>query len=434
MINLKQLNVIDSKFFQYKNKIMIYEGNFHLETEEKDYCLNGEVYMIFEPMLDIRLKGTTKERIDFIEEENILLSIPGMLPTEVYITSSKNDKYFEGNIHQIHNTKNPLMDSYILHIINYVDFIGSVVRSTERSYRGEIHLEIDGWNIKIQKRHDYKEKDIFKVLKNNQGYGITHIIEIKRIDGKKFNKNDASKIVDVLTCVFNISSGRHISMPIEIGMVNKKIIYENYQIQLISPYRVMSNWFPKHRGEVLKDLFYKIYSKFDDEYIQRVIKEVIHQYIEILETRFLENKIIHSQIALEKLSYVLLTQQSPKIISNTQFKKNAFKRNLELILNELAIEVELNKEYNFFKSDFNSSPHLLAGYRNHIAHPKPKPVFEGYSVDKKFLILKLSIYYTEMLMLYLIGYDDIYSNILKIPLLEGDYEKLPWNIKSGDGS
>lgn len=431
---MENINAFYSPLLQAEGQVKIYEGEFNLKTEEKNYLINGKLYMTFDPTFDIKLKGTTKERNNFIEEENLLLFIPGMLPTRVEVNSSKNGTYFEGNIDQICNSENTRMDRYILYTINYIDFIGSVVKSNEKLYRGGLPLEIEGWSIEIQKRHDYKEKDIFRELKNSHGYNITHIIEIKRADGEDFNKNDASKIVEVLIWLFNISAGRHISMPIEVGLINEEVVYESYQKQLTSPYQLVFNWFPKHKGAVLKGLFYKLYSRFNDKYERRVIKEVIHQYIETLETRFLENKIIHSQIALEKLSYVLLTQRSPEIISTNRFRKNRFRKNLEKALEELPISVDLGGKYKSFEKDFDSGPHLLAEYRNHIAHPSPAPVFEKYSIDKRFLILQLSIYYTELLMLYLIGYNDVHSNRLKFPTWEGNYESLPWNSDNDNRS
>ena len=187
---MENINAFYSPLLQAEGQVKIYEGEFNLKTEEKNYLINGKLYMTFDPIFDIKLKGTTKERNNFIKEENLLLFIPGMLPTRVEVTSSKNGTYFVGNIDQICNSENARMDSYILYTINYMDFIGSVVKSNEKLYRGGLPLEIEGWSIEIQKRHDYKEKDIFRELKNSHGYNITHIIEIKRADGEDFNKND----------------------------------------------------------------------------------------------------------------------------------------------------------------------------------------------------------------------------------------------------
>lgn len=63
-------------------------------------------------------------------------------------------------------------------------------------------------------------------------------------------------------------------------------------------------------------------SLLDGGVIERVLKETIHQYIESLKTKFLENKLVLTQAVLEKISYVLLIQQLPQVISNRKFKKN----------------------------------------------------------------------------------------------------------------
>jgi hypothetical protein len=86
----------------------------------------------------------------------------------------------------------------------------------------------------------------------------------------------------------------------------------------------------------------------------------------------------------------------------------------------------LTKEYSIFNPQFASGPELLTKYRNHIAHPKRNQNIARYSLSEKSLINQLGLYYTEMLLLYLIGYDDMYSNRLNFPSWEGNYDSLPW--------
>ncbi|UOR12829.1 hypothetical protein [Halobacillus amylolyticus] len=278
----------------------------------------------------------------------------------------------------------------------------------------------------MQHRHDYKDKRIFSNLKDSNGHGITHIIKIDKKDGSKFKKSDVTDIEEILVWIFTLCAGRHIGMPIKICKNKEGEVHKEFSVPLMSPYGEIPNWFPKQKGKVIESLFQNFASRFKDKFLRRTIKETIHWYVESLNATFIENKTINSQIALEKLSFVLLTQQTPQIISKSKFDKNNFQINLETILDEISIKTVLSGEHKKFSTHFDSGSHLLVNYRNHIAHPKRNSSIDSYFIHDKFLINQLGLYYTEMLLLYLIGYEGEFSNRLKFPLWEGEYDSLPW--------
>jgi len=203
-------------------------------------------------------------------------------------------------------------------------------------------------------------------------------------------------------------------------------IYKGFSTPLMSPYKEITNWFPYYETHVIDKLFYAFTDQFKNGFDTRVIKELIHWYIEALNATFIENQIINSQVFLEKVSYVLLTQQPNRVMSNTQYKKNSFQTNLETLLSKVSIDTALDGKYRVFKQDFTSGPAVLVKYRNHIAHPKRNKSIDGYSTDEVYLINQLGLYYVEVLLLYLINYDGKFMNRLKFPLWKEEHESLPW--------
>lgn len=121
-----------------------------------------------------------------------------------------------------------------------------------------------------------------------------------------------------------------------------------------------------------------------------------------------------------------LTQQSPPFMSNRQFKNNSFRNNLEKTLELAKIGAKLSGEYTIFKDSFENGTDLLIKYRNHIAHPKRDQKIDQFSSKYKYLIMNLGMYYTEMLLLYLMGYPGVHSHRLAFPNWEGNYEVVPW--------
>lgn len=220
----------------------------------------------------------------------------------------------------------------------------------------------------------------------------------------------------MLTCFFSLCSGRHIGCPISIGKLNGRKVYTAFSTPLMSPYKEVTNWFPHHETNVINHLFNAFIDRFKNDFDAEVIKGLIHWYVEALNATFIEGKTINSQIFLEKITYVLLTQQPAKIISNNEFKSNGFQGNLEKIMKHASIDTSLVDKYSVFNKDFTSGPELLVKYRNHIAHPKRNKTIDRYSSNEVYLISQLGLYYVEILLLYLINYDEKFMNRFKFPL------------------
>ncbi|SDX02035.1 hypothetical protein SAMN05421781_0022 [Marinococcus luteus] len=417
MRSIKPVEAIDSSFFKIKNEVLIYEGDFRLQNQTEYINLNGAVVFSFMPNPSITFKGESKEPIndDIIGSTDNILIVPGMNPTRVTLDLMQNNLSVKGEVnYQIQDNKDPYIESYYLHVTNFIKYRGHRLYKEKFDFEGGVSFDHDKWEIQLHMRHDFKTKKIFPELKDHNGYNITHIIKINKKDGTDFKVSEASGIEEVLVSVFGLSAGRHIGMPIKVGVKENENVYRNFSMPKMSPFKSLPNWFPKRKGSILKNLFDNISTKFEeDEFMKRVIKETIHWYIESLNTTFIESKTINAQIALEKLSYVLLTQKTTPTISESQFNSNNFGKNLELILGEADIEKQLVDDYSVFNKHFSSGPHLLAQYRNHIVHPKPKKEIDNYSFREKILIAKLGTYYTERLLLYLIDYDDVFSNRLK---------------------
>ncbi|MBM7578244.1 hypothetical protein [Jeotgalibacillus terrae] len=423
------IEAIDSKYFSFDDRFSIYEGNFNLVSKGKTFVLKGSINFNHYPEPMIRFIGETdKEDLHSLtNEDGIMIEAPGIPPTPVSFDLVQNNQLIKGVVvSAIKDEQEVYMDSCLIHVSNFVNYLGEVVTKDNFRYRGGLHIEFGEWNLCLQLRHDYKKKKLFPNLKDSKGYAITHIIKIEKRDKSLFKKSEIIEIENLFVWVFKLCTGRHIGMPIKIGQVDNKEVYREFLVPVMSSYKAIPNWFPKQRGEVIKNLFHNFDSKFKDAFIKRIIKETIHWYVEALTTTFIENKIINSQIALEKLSFVLLTQQTPQIISKSKFDKNNFEMNLELILKELSIETSLEGKYRRFSDEFHSGPNLLVKYRNHIAHPKRDSIMNSYSGEDKAMINQLGMYYTEMLLLNLVGYQGVFSNRLKFPLWEGDYDDLPW--------
>lgn len=430
---INSLEAIDQKFFGDYDDILIFEGDFKLTSSGRSYPMNGKVLFTFFPKPRIqffgRISGGTPLFNDFRNDADteVVLVIPGFEPSKVSISAIRNFDLIKGIVTDVIQTQHDVdMDECYFYVNNFIDYRGKVIKANDFMYKGGLLMEYDDWEIQLQKRHDFKKKRIFEKLKEGNGHEITHVLKISKKDGSRFKKQEISKLEDVLTWIFSLCSGRHIGCPISTGNLNGKEIYKEFSTPLMSSYREIINWFPHYESNVISNLFYTFMDNFKESFDTEIIKELIHWYIEALNATFIENQTVNSQIFLEKVSYVLLTQQPTPIMSNTQFKNNRFQDNLETILIHASIDTALDGKYSVFNEHFTSGPEVLVKYRNHIAHPKRNKNIEGYSTDKVYLINQLGLYYVEVLLLYLINYDGKFMNRLRFPLWKGEHESLPW--------
>ncbi|KGX85885.1 hypothetical protein [Pontibacillus litoralis] len=426
---MDSIKAISSPYFVSKGtKFPIYKGIFKLKVKNSEFELDGTVELTLVPKPSIKFEGTCEGfDLSLLDSKGMLLCVKGMYATRASLDLVQNDYYIRGQvIGELKSDGNQMIDTYYLNIMNYVKYLGDPIYNEKFHFRGGLGFNLGNWKIKLHMRHDYKDESIFQKLEDTNGFNFTHILEIKRIDDSLFYEGDINEIKELILWVLNFTSGRHIGAPIQIGERENELVLKNFSTPLLSPYKRIPNWFPKQRGGSIKELLLLLNKRFEDEFLKQSIKEIIHWYIEALNTLFIENKTVNSQIALEKLSYILLTQQSPPIISNKQYKENSFRINLEKTLELTKVVTELTGDYIIFKDNFVNGPDLLIKYRNHIAHPKRNQKIDHFSSKSKYLIMNLGMYYTEMLLLYLIGYSGVHANRLKFSSWEGNYEVVPW--------
>ncbi|RDY70386.1 hypothetical protein DXT76_13115 [Halobacillus trueperi] len=420
---------IDSKFLLIGEKHTVYKGVFKLQIDGQFIEVDGKIEYTFKPFPKITYEGAAAEVVSYMGNNNtISLIVPEMNTHLVTLDEIKNHKYVKGVIAgYIEDENNEKFDSYVLHVVNFDKFIGELIEKNNFSYSGGVKLQESGWNIDIQMRHDYKSNETFKALKETNGYDITHLIEIKKTDGSLFGKNEIIELEEILVWILCMCSGRHVGFPVRMGIRNKEIIYEIFSTPLITRYKSRSNWFPRQKGDIaIKELFYAFYHLFQDEFVKENLREIIHWYVEALNSNFIDNSTIISQIGLEKLAYILLTQQHPQIISNNKYKKNGLKTNLRFILDKVGVDTTLGESHNPLDENFGNGPEALVDFRNHIAHPKRDEVINSYEIYDRYQIRNLGVYYLEILLLYFVNYQRVYSNRLKFPSPGGEYERVPW--------
>ncbi|MDN7228180.1 hypothetical protein QWY15_12805 [Planococcus sp. N064] len=441
---MKPIEVLKSPFFATSTVTEIYRGRFTLKVDDLSIDLEGS--------LNIDLNKRPRITFDGIERNNNSSTHIDMLKTYDIATSeghagkvlvSHRFQNSDGHFLQgafttplFHATSQTMIDKTRFHLVNYEETkLGKPILLEEAvdnhsSYLGGINLWYKEWSIQIQMRYDYKSEQIFESLKNTEGFAFTHVGEISRTTNEPYSKEEVEAVLKILKWSLCLCAGRYVGIGIISHFANDSVIDEEFRQEIASPYKYIFNWFPKHRPELLQDVFYQLSEIMKDPFMTLQIIENIIWNIEVSNETNIQKQVILSQASIESLMFLLWTEKKPKRLSRTKFNSlgNASEKIIKT-LEILQIDSRLPKDLNLPSEKFDqikSGPNLLSNFRNSIAHPSRQDKYQMLDIWEKWKIAAIGKYYQEMMLLYLIDYQGEYSNLLKLPEWEGTYGLVPW--------
>lgn len=327
---------------------------------------------------------------------------------------------------------NTEMTKVVFHLFNYKDTFGTgniIDKGSDTIHLGILtNMESEDWIIEFQKKIDNSQT--IKKLKENGGYGLTHVGCFYRKDNKSFDGKDALKLLSHLNDFFTFSRGTfcHIVLPVGFNENN----YRVWEI-LNSPWKPWgyhNSWFDQRHCEQLSELFPKFLSKIQDEKWGKTLKKVIYWYARSNDSwgSGIDTGIILTQAAIERLSYEYLVNHK-KMIDLDGFKRLKASDEFRLLFASLEIPLEIpltlqNITELAKKLKYSDSPHALTEIRNSIVHPENEKKNEFDVVY--YEAWSLGLWYLELAILKLCDYNGTYINRLSEKKYVGSIENVPW--------
>lgn len=250
---------------------------------------------------------------------------------------------------------------------------------------------------------------------------------LKRVDDKLFDTKEVEPLISGLYWLLSFSAGRHVAIPTLEGYHNEEVIWSKYQVPLIDGWTNNITWFPKQKSPSLEHLFPKVIEKQEDPFWNKVLWEVLSWYSQAHSSSIVENKVVSVQVALETLAWVYLIVDRKSNISKSKYKYMNAAEKFREILSRFSIDLSIPKLFIDIKDNYDDGPHLFTVFRNKIVHPTRELDFDN-PIDKLH-VLYLGVWYLELLTLGILGYEGSYVNRLKVPIIEGVYEFVPWKTR-----
>jgi hypothetical protein len=325
----------------------------------------------------------------------------------------------------------------ILHLFNFPNFRGGQHQATAAPAGcALLVLESEEWRISLQSLPNNATHQAWERIKGEGGCFLTHVAKLERKDGTPFSGEEAREQCHLLNNFLSFTKGGRCSTVCEVGLdAAGEKTWETFAAPHISkpPY----SWFKPFKAsqaELLFPLFAKRWQQSEEW--RDCMRSSIYWYAQANTgggSPGIDAAIILAQSALERLAYHYLVVDR-KMISGKGFDDLRASDRLRMLFTVCGIPNEITdttpdiRQANdtFRKeSKWVDAPHAITDIRNSLVHPVSKKKVHGCYVDA----WKLSLWYLELSVLALCGYDDTYSSRLTAKYVT-ESETVPWGKKA----
>ena len=449
-LNKEIPNIVESSIamLEANNSLNIYCGEYFLKNGTQEIKVNGSVDFDWVassgPHFSGKIESDTKNYKSLIGTLCMYkLVINGLKFGDGFITNLNLGNSTEGIIikgtlsqQAVLGDKSIAVEKIIFSIPNLREFHGFAVKKVTQkkisTSMNRLLLENDKFMIIIDKCIDYKTKLIS--LEEKGGYNILYY-------GELVNKKEAVKLDDTrdifhcLDTFLSFLNGKRVAAMFLQGIYSNEVIWCDFTDNVVDQFKHVISWPQKHSIKSLNELWQKFSSLWKDTDNKHFLTLAIHWYIEAnSNSGFSEGSIIMTQAALELLYNWWIIEQKKLIIGKDSENITASNK-IRLLLSQLNISYLVPLKFSCLQQfidenkDIIDAPDAFVQIRNAIVHSQEekRKKLSTIHYKVKYEALQLGLWYVEMTLLCILGFDDIYFNRCSKELHASKAEEfVPW--------
>jgi hypothetical protein len=437
--------------------VLLYEGALEITQNDTQLKGGGKVEFKWFPYSGIRFTFTSNNsstRLETGEASLRLLEISASANVQILNTNIGSTVFVGGQIYAPITVGSEVGLTYVLfHVVNFHDLIGrpTAVLTSESGWRTIERnlLEAEGWRITLDQLETTSEQT--RQLNVQGGFAITHIGKLEKFDGQAFSGREAIDFLDICSHFFSFARGFRIPIILLVGYnSNNEITWQYWASRRGIYWRGVDSWFPTTENQVLADVFPGFLKWWQDW--DKTANVTLHWYLESnINAGAIEGATVLTQVALELIAWVLLVEKE-KAISPEGFDKLPASDKFRLLLAKIGIPLKIPPERqsqpvpDLFQSfvppppplipalvklassrDWMDGPHAFTELRNGIVHPKKLQKVLNAASEARVDASNLGLWYLELVLLAIFGYQGRYENRLVRPRQSGDTDFVPWS-------
>ncbi len=425
--------------------IRLFEGDLKLNLASGNtLSTSGTIEWKWLPSPSIRFSCFDLDRFpDPSDLSEANLNVPALtLSCEVYVTSIRvggEGATYDGRFRKpVLVGDNSYCDQVIFHLPNFFSFIGEIIRDKDMSSRtGRLRLESDEWLVTLDTRKAIR--DLISSLKNHGGYAITHTGELRRSDSRCFNYDEADDVLQAVYFFLSFLRGLWCGPILAFGRSNNRDIWQEWATSRLTPWKYVESWFPcvaaRENVVNLNQSFRGFMRKWKNGLWKDPIKHSIHWYVESnIGAGGVEGSIVLIQTALELLSWLYFVEDPATATSGAKrFEKVNAAEKIRCLLKASGISADIPVTLKQLKTEAVTleapdGPEAFVRLRNAIVHPKKskREAMLKTSVLARFEAKNLGLWYLELILLRVFGYEGEYYQRLKSGWPNQGRVKVPW--------
>ncbi|MBF22357.1 MAG: hypothetical protein CML18_01645 [Pusillimonas sp.] len=429
--------------------IHLLQGAVELKWREKVYSGNADVLLQFLPSprvtLHASLKGATEvEALHFCvdESEDQSLSFNGQKIEGFRGECKAHDAILElkwmPRIEPValSDMRSKTSIAATFHLFNLPSFRdGQHQKVAAPAGCALLVLESEEWRVSVQELPDGATREAWNRIKAEGGCFLTHVVKLERKDGKLFSGDDASEQCRLLNTFLSFIKGGRCAPVCGVGIdAAGATAWKTFASpHAIKPPNSWFNPFKASQAELLFPLFAKRWQQSEEW--RDCLHSSIYWYTQANTSGGspgIDAAIILAQSALERLAYHYLVEDR-QMVSSKGFENLRASDRLRMLFTVCGIPNKITDSTPAIrqandnpgnKPKWMDSPHAITDIRNSLVHPVSRKNVRGCYVDT----WKLSLWYLELTVLALCGYDGTYTSRLTAKWVT-ESETVPWKRK-----
>ncbi|MEM7087806.1 MAG: hypothetical protein AAF489_16610 [Bacteroidota bacterium] len=427
--------------------IEIYTGEFTLESDKYKIKINGELKFKWLPSIGATFTGTVQSGAEKLLKDdldsNYRLIINEIDMGDCFIvnlafTDEREHPKVKGIFtkHFTFGDHSIPVESISFAIPNLISFRGATVATKDDGLsfaNVRTTFENKDFIIILDKSPDYIKRR--EKLYDEGGYFLFYAGSLAKREGN-LNLTESRELFFCFDIFLTFLQGQRAKTVFHSGLFEDERAWTDYSNYRIQSFKSTFSWTLYHSSDGLSDLFNNFYSLWKGSSQGKdFLISVVHWYIEANNNSgYTEGSIILSQVALELL-YNWLVVEKYGLLHGKDAASISASNKIRLLLSKLDISTKVPHDFIHLKrfvdseADLTDAPDCITTIRNALVHSQieKREKILKISLDIKLEALQVSLWYIELSLLYILGYEGKYSNrCIKKPFPMDREMLVPW--------
>ncbi|TDU89457.1 hypothetical protein EV138_3025 [Kribbella voronezhensis] len=310
-------------------------------------------------------------------------------------------------------------------------------------WRGRLSLSHGGWDIVVDARSDMSNPDFRKALKESGGYCATHIGEVSRTSGEKFDAVEAEDLLEILRLAFTFACGRTVNPVLPVGWKQDQAVWALWAGPNVDPYRTVATWIdPVGAMTQVADVIKCMLDYCGDPFKREIVRYAISYLTTANFDLDAELAVAVPISGLQLLAHHRLVEEL-HTHSPAAFERLDTEPQIRLLLEDCSVDMSLPDHLGYLAVAQASIPPepnrplrdalgTAVFLRNKIIHPTKKNP-SNWSVYSWYEASMVSRYYLTLAILNTIGYAGTHHSMLSKNRWVGAVTLVPWATTPGSG-